>query len=51
MITDWDELLCVFLHDPPDKALGVQDHEQRATRYLIPAAWDVDSLLSRLAYL
>lgn len=31
---DWEDLVKVFLHDPPDKALGVQRHEQRATRYL-----------------
>ncbi len=27
-------LLTVFLHDPPDKALDIRGHEQRARRYL-----------------
>jgi CRISPR/Cas system-associated protein Cas10 (large subunit of type III CRISPR-Cas system) len=27
-------LLTVFLHDPPDKALDIRGHERRARRYL-----------------
>lgn len=30
MTVSWDELLCVFLHDPPDKVLAIQKDEQRA---------------------
>jgi len=30
---DWTELLLAFLHDPPDKALGIPGHEARAADY------------------
>ena len=36
----WIDCLRAFLHDPPDKALGIKNHEQRALRYLA-AALDV----------
>ncbi len=31
--TDWEDLLLAWLHDPFDKALGIQGHESRAARY------------------
>ncbi len=31
--TDWEELLKTWLHDPPDKALSIMGHEERAVRY------------------
>jgi len=31
---DWDKLLVAFLHDPPDKALDIKNHNQRAKSYL-----------------
>ena len=30
---DWEKLLLVYFHDPPDKALSVPGHEERAARY------------------
>lgn len=30
---DWEDLLLAYLHDPFDKALDVQRHEQRAAQY------------------
>ncbi|MBD3167005.1 type III-B CRISPR-associated protein Cas10/Cmr2 [bacterium] len=33
MPTDWEQLLLAYLHDPPDKAAGIQGHENRAARY------------------
>ncbi|MBI4576709.1 MAG: hypothetical protein HY722_10645 [Planctomycetes bacterium] len=36
-MTDWDALTEAFLHDPPDKALGIPGHEARASRYLAAA--------------
>ncbi|MCI0457805.1 MAG: type III-B CRISPR-associated protein Cas10/Cmr2 [Gemmataceae bacterium] len=33
MSTDWDALLLAYLHDPPDKALAIQGHVDRACRY------------------
>jgi CRISPR-associated protein Cmr2 len=30
MSTDWEQVLLSFLHDPPDKALGIRGHEGRA---------------------
>ena len=42
--TDWERLLLAFLHDPPDKALDVRGHEQRAARYATAALGrEVDS--------
>ena len=35
--TDWEDLLLAWLHDPFDKALRVQGHESRATRYATAA--------------
>ncbi len=32
--TDWETLLRVWMHDPPDKALDVRRHVSRAERYL-----------------
>ena len=32
-VTDWEDLLLAYLHDPFDKALAVQGHETRAARY------------------
>jgi CRISPR-associated protein Cmr2 len=29
----WDDLLLAYLHDPPDKALDIRGHAQRACRY------------------
>ncbi|HUY35538.1 MAG TPA: type III-B CRISPR-associated protein Cas10/Cmr2 [Pirellulales bacterium] len=29
----WHDLLRVYLHDPPDKALSIQNHRSRAARY------------------
>lgn len=37
MVINWDDIITVFLHDPPDKALAVSGHEQRAARYLAAA--------------
>jgi CRISPR-associated protein Cmr2 len=34
MPANWSDLLIAFLHDPPDKAIGIRGHEQRACRYL-----------------
>jgi len=34
MNVDWRELLIAYLHDPPDKALSIRDHEARACSYL-----------------
>lgn len=34
MGTDWETLIMVFLHDPPDKALGVRTHESVTKGYL-----------------
>lgn len=36
----WANLLAVFLHDPPDKALRISDHEARAEEYLKTALGD-----------
>lgn len=33
MATDWNDILLAYLHDPPDKALGIKDHVSRAYRY------------------
>lgn len=33
MSTDWDALLLAYLHDPPDKALDIRGHLDRACRY------------------
>ena len=33
MQQSWDDLLVAFLHDPPDKALDIRGHVQRACRY------------------
>ncbi len=33
MNTDWDALLLAYLHDPPDKALDIRGHLDRACRY------------------
>ena len=49
-------LLCAWLHDPPDKALQIQGHEQRTLKYLgtiIQANWneikrDVDPLAASI---
>jgi CRISPR-associated protein Cmr2 len=30
MATDWEDVLLAYLHDPPDKALEIQTHENRA---------------------
>src|SRR5437868_3047344 len=30
MPADWDALLLTYLHDPPGKALGIKEHEDRA---------------------
>ena len=35
--TDWEDLLLAWLHDPFDKALRVQGHESRASRYAAAA--------------
>ena len=32
-VTDWEDVLLAYLHDPFDKALSVQGHETRAARY------------------
>ena len=32
-VTDWEDVLLAYLHDPFDKALAVQGHETRAARY------------------
>lgn len=34
---DWNDLLISFLHDPPDKALSIKGHENRAARYVSAA--------------
>ena len=34
------DLLVAWLHDPPDKALGIRGHEARAARYLTAALGD-----------
>lgn len=34
---DWERLLASWLHDPPDKALSIKDHEARGQRYLAAA--------------
>lgn len=31
--TDWINVIKTFFHDPPDKAIFIQQHEQRATQY------------------
>ncbi len=31
--TDWDAVLLAYLHDPPDKALDIPGHVERAGRY------------------
>lgn len=36
----WMNLLCVFLHDPPDKAFRISHHEDRASEYLKTALGD-----------
>ncbi len=36
-VTDWEELIKHWLHDPPDKALDIKGHEARAVRYLTAA--------------
>jgi CRISPR-associated protein Cmr2 len=36
-MTDWRRVLLTFLHDPPDKALAIPGHEQRAARYACAA--------------
>lgn len=33
MAADWESLLLAYLHDPPDKALGIHGHVARAGRY------------------
>ena len=33
VLTDWEDLLLAYMHDPFDKALRVQGHESRARRY------------------
>lgn len=33
MRVDWTDLVLAYLHDPPDKALGIRGHEERASRY------------------
>jgi len=33
MSGDWNNLLFAFLHDPPDKALRIKGHEERAKKY------------------
>ena len=41
---DWHKLLCVWLHDPVDKALDIRGHEVRAARYASRAlGWGVTS--------
>jgi len=30
----WEDLIRTWMHDPPDKALGIRGHESRANRYL-----------------
>jgi len=37
LTADWERLLASWLHDPPDKALSIRDHESRALRYLTAA--------------
>ncbi|MBK8176003.1 MAG: type III-B CRISPR-associated protein Cas10/Cmr2 [Rhodospirillales bacterium] len=34
MADKWDDLLCVFLHDPPDKVLAIGPHETRTAAYI-----------------
>lgn len=34
---NWDAVTEAFLHDPPDKVLRLQDHLERAERYLLAA--------------
>lgn len=44
MPADWDLLMRVFLHDPPDKALDIRGHEARAARYLsVALGRDIDA--------
>ena len=33
MAADWERLLIAYLHDPPEKALGIHGHVARAGRY------------------
>ncbi len=33
-MVDWDAILIAWLHDPPDKALDIPGHVERARRYL-----------------
>jgi CRISPR-associated protein Cmr2 len=37
MTIDYSELILAFLHDPPDKAIDIKNHEARATRYAAAA--------------
>ena len=37
MAIDWEDLLLVYLHDPPDKALDIRGHEGRAAKYATSA--------------
>lgn len=33
MAVDWEKLILAYLHDPPDKAVSIRDHETRAAQY------------------
>lgn len=37
----WNDLLVAYLHDPPDKALDIRAHVERARRYIAVALDDV----------
>jgi CRISPR-associated protein Cmr2 len=37
MPRSWSDALIAWLHDPPDKALSIVDHESRARRYAVAA--------------
>ncbi len=42
---DWSGLLVAWLHDPPDKALGIHTHEARARKYAsVAVGYPVESV-------